>query len=195
MKRQRAFVGTAVAPNLMELGGTEMLRRLTTVILLALCANLLAPATAHAISQERTLVLPNGKGRLEARVWRQSGNGTVSGNTLQWDYKVTAYYAGPRAVDWIQINWYGGASLRNGASVSIGIGRDGAEVGTSSSWQQGRTETLHWTNTRGQKISDYSQTMVVAPRQDYQRDSIYTVSIAKVKLIGDAKVYATSASV
>jgi hypothetical protein len=181
--------------HLVELGGIEMLRRLTTVILLALCASLFAPTTAHAVSQEKALILPADKGRLEARVWRQSGNGTISGNTLQWDYRVTAYYSGPKAVDWIQVNWYGGASLRNGASVSIGIGRDSASVGTSSSWQQGRTETLHWTNTQGQKISDYSQTMVVAPRQDYQADSIYTVSIAKLKLIGDAKVYATSASV
>ena len=172
-----------------------MRRRLTTGIALALCATLLAPTTAQAISQEKALVLPNGKGRLEARVWRQTGNGTISGNTLQWDYKVTAYYSGTRTVDWIRVVWYGGASLRNGASVSIGISRDGAEVGTSSSWQQGRTETLRWTNTRGQKISDYTQTMVVAPRQDYQSDSIYTVAVAKVKLIGDAKVYATSASV
>ena len=184
-----------VAPNLVELGGIEMLRRLITVILLALCANLLAPVTAHAISQERALLLPNSKGRLEARVWRQTGNGTVSGNTLQWDYKVTAYYSGTKTVDWIQVNWYGGASFRNSASISIGIGRDSASVGSSSSWQQGRTETLHWTNTQGQHISDYSQTMVVAPRQDYQSDSIYTVVVAKVKLIGDAKVYATSASV
>ena len=172
-----------------------MLRRLITVILLALCANLLAPATAHAVSQERTLVLPNGKGRLEARVWRQTGNGTASGNTLQWDYKVAAYCSGTRTVDWIRVVWYGGASLRNGASVSIGISRDGAEVGTGSTWQQGRTETLRWTNTKGQHIADYGQTMVVAPRQDYQSDSIYTVAIAKVKLIGDAKVYAISASV
>jgi len=172
-----------------------MIRRLTTVIVLALCASLFAPTSAHAVSQEKVLILPNGKGRLEARVWRQAGNGTVSGNTLQWDYRVTAYYSGPKNVDWIRVVWYGGASLRNGASVSIGIGRDGAEVGTSSSWQQGRTEILRWTNTRGQKIADYSQTMVVAPRQDYQADSIYTVSIAKVKLIGDAKVYATTASV
>jgi hypothetical protein len=172
-----------------------MLGRLTTVIVLALCASLFTPTSAHAISQEKALILPADKGRLEARVWRQSGNGTISGNTLQWDYKVTAYYSGPKSVDWIQVNWYGGASLRNGASVSIGVGRDGASVGASSSWQQGRTETLHWTNTQGQTISDYSQTMVVAPRQDYQTDSIYTVSIAKLKLIGDAKVYATSASV
>jgi hypothetical protein len=172
-----------------------MLRRLITGIVLALCASLFTPATAHAISQEKALILPGDKGRLEARVWRQTGNGTVSGNTLQWDYKVTAYYSGTKAVDWIQVNWYGGASLRNSASVSIGIGRDGASVGASSSWQQGRTETLHWTNSRGQHISDYSQTMVVAPRQDYQSDSIYTVSVAKVKLIGDAKVYATTASV
>jgi len=172
-----------------------MLRRLITCIVLALCSTLLAPTSAQAISQEKALILPADKGRLEARVWRQTGNGTISGNTLQWDYKVTAYYSGPKAVDWIQVNWYGGASLRNGASVSIGVGRDGVSVGGSSSWQQGRTEMLHWTNTRGQHIADYSQTMVVAPRQDYQRDSIYTVSIAKLKLMGDAKVYATTASV
>ena len=83
----------------------------------------ITPRTAQA----KPFTIPGGQGTLTSNAWRQT-NETTSGNTLQWDYQVSAVYSGSKTVESIRTSWYGGASLKNSASISLGVNASGATV-------------------------------------------------------------------
>lgn len=94
-------------------------------------------------AQEKPLPIPGGQGTLTSNAWRQTHE-SKSGNTLQWDYQVSASYSGNKTVESIRTSWYGGASLRNSASISLGISESGVTVCASSGWQFITTPVKYW---------------------------------------------------
>lgn len=145
-------------------------------------------------AQEKPFIIPGGQGTLTSNAWRQSKE-TESGNTLQWNYQVSAVYSGSKTVESIRTSWYGGASLKNSASISLGINGSGATVGAGESWQFITTPVKYWENSNGAKSSDYRSNMTVSPAVDYRPDTISLTNTAKVKLAGDPKPYEITASV
>ncbi|MDY4560810.1 MAG: hypothetical protein SO435_03760 [Peptostreptococcus porci] len=145
-------------------------------------------------AQGKKLTIPGGQGTLTSNAWR-STNATSSGNTYQWDYQVSAVYSGNKAVESIKTSWYGGASLRNSGSISLGVSNSGATVGSSSSWQYITTPVKYWENTNGAKSSDYRSNLVVSPSKDYRSGTISLTNTARVKLKGNPKPYEVSAGV
>lgn len=143
-------------------------------------------------SQSRSYNIPGGKGRLTSNAWRTTGNGSISGNTRQWEYQVSAVYSGNNQVERIRTTWYGSASLKNSASISLGISGSGVSVGSSSSWQNAITVSKYWENNNGAKSSSYRSNMIVSPSRDYRSGTISITNTALVKLRGDAKVYQIS---
>ncbi len=139
-------------------------------------------------------IIPGGKGTLYSNSWR-STSPTSSGNIYKWDYQVSAVYEGDRAVEWIRTTWQGSASLRNSASISLGISDSEVSVGASSSWQTANTVSKYWENTKGQKIADYGSNMIVTPSKDYRTGTISIANTAKVKLVDDAKTYEITSGV
>jgi hypothetical protein len=115
--------------------------------------------------------------------------------TLQWSYQVSAVYSGSYDVETIRTTWQGSASLRNSASITLGISQSGGNAGASSSWQTVSTVAKYWENSNGSKTSDYSSNMVVTPAIDYRSSTIGLINTARVKLKADAKPYEISASV
>ena len=144
-------------------------------------------------SNSKYLSIPGGKGKLTANAWR-STNETTSGNTYQWDYQVSAVYSGKYAVEKIRTTWVGSASLRNSASISLGITGSGVNAGVGSSWQNVETKIKYWENNNGAKNSSARSNMIVSPRKDYRKDTIAIKNTARVKLKVDAKPYEISAS-
>lgn len=149
---------------------------------------------AFRLAQANPFIIPGGQGTLTSNAWRQSKK-TESGNTLQWNYQVSAVYSGSKTVESIRTSWYGGASLRNSASISLGISGSGATVGAGESWQFITTPVKYWENSNGAKSSDYRSNMTVSPAVDYCSDTISLTNTAKVKLAGDPKPYEITASV
>lgn len=137
--------------------------------------------------------IPGGKGTITSNAWR-STSATSSGNTYQWDYQVSAVYSGNYAVSSIRTTWRGSASLRNSASIDLGISDSGVSAGGGSSWQNVNTVTKYWENTNGAKESSYRSNMVVTPKKDYRSGTISITNTARVKLSKDAKPYEISAS-
>lgn len=144
-------------------------------------------------SNSRYLTIPSGKGKITSNAWRSS-SATTSGNTYQWDYQVSAVYSGSESVSSIRTTWKGSASLRNSASINLGVSASGASAGASSSWQNVNTVTKYWENNNGAKESSYRSNMVVSPKEDYREDTISITNTARVKLKGDAKSYEITAS-
>ena len=145
-------------------------------------------------SQGNVLTIPGGEGTLTSNCWRQT-TATVSGNTLQWSWQVSAVYSGSKTVESIKTQWYSSASLRNSASISMGISGDGASASISSTWQVISTAQKYWNNTNGATESDYIGNIAIGPSSDYMSNSICTYNTASVKLSGDPKVYSITASV
>ncbi len=141
----------------------------------------------------KSYTIPGGKGTLTSNAWR-SIIGSSSGNTYQWDYQVSAVYSGKYAVSSIRTTWKGSASLRNSASIDLGISESGVSAGGGSSWQNVNTVTKYWENTNGAKESSYRSNMVVSPKQDYRSNTIAITNTARVKLSKDAKPYEITAS-
>lgn len=147
------------------------------------------PTSANSKSYK----IPGGKGTLTSNAWRSS-SATGAGNTYQWDYQVSAAYVGSYALSSIRTTWRGAASLRNSASINLGISNSGGSAGASSSWQNINTVTKYWENTNGAKESSYRSNMVVTPSKDYRAGTISITNTARVKLSKDAKPYEISAS-
>lgn len=137
--------------------------------------------------------IPGNKGSLRSNAWRSS-SATTSRNTYQWDYQVSAVYTGNNTVEKIRTTWKGSASLRNSASIDLGISDLGVSAGGSSSWQNVSTVTKYWENSNGSKESSYRSNMVVSPSKDYRTNTIAITNTARVKLKGDAKPYEITAS-
>lgn len=158
--------------------------------------NKITPEQVQALENERSsqgkvLTIPHGRGTLTSNTYRQT-IGTKSGNTYQWDYLVSAVYKGNVRVLEIRTTWYATASLRNNASINLGISKSGGSVGFGSSWQTARTPTKYWSNTNGAKRADYRSNIVVAPAIDYRTNSISITNTASVLLEGDPKTYSIS---
>lgn len=149
---------------------------------------------ASASSQAKSYTLPGGQGTLTSNAWRTTGDGSISGNTRQWDYQVSAVYSGTKTVQRIRATWWGGASLRNGASISLGISGSGVSVGASSSWQYVETVHKYWENTNGSKSSSWRSNMIVAPQGDYRSGTIFIANTAMVKVSTDARTFQITAS-
>ncbi|MGG7621542.1 hypothetical protein [Bacillus coreaensis] len=145
-------------------------------------------------AQSKSYSIPGGKGTLTSDAWRSTYS-TKSGNTLQWDYQVTAKYTGTWTVERIRTTWQGSANLRNSASISLGISNSSVSATSSTSWQNIKTVSKYWENTGGTKTSWYSSNMIVAPAADYQNYTIALINTATVKLKGDNMVYQISAGV
>lgn len=150
--------------------------------------------TSPRISQSKPYTIPGGKGTIKSDTWRDNGDGKVSGNTRQWDYQVAAKYTGSGSVEWIETKWVASANLRNQASINLGVGSTDASAGSSSSWQAVASE--HYArNTKGQKEASVRRNLVIGPKSDYKRGSIYVKNTASVKLKGDAKPYRITSGV
>lgn len=148
------------------------------------------PMTAQA----NVLTIPGGQGTLTSNCWRQT-TATQSGNTLQWAWQVSAVYSGTKTVQSIKTEWYSTASLRNSASISMGISADGGSASASSSWQTISTVKKYWNNTNGATESDYLGNIAIGPSVDYRSSTICTFNTAYVKLSSDPKTYSITASV
>lgn len=165
-----------------------------TLVSLAAAATMVcavAPCSASAVSQAKSLNLPSGYGKLTSNAWR--GGQRASGNTYQWDYQVSAVYTGSKKVKSIRATWVGSASLRNSASISLGCG-DSVSVGAGSSWQYKNTVSKYWVNTNGAKTSSYRSNMYVTPSRDYRSNTISIANTAKVEIKGDPRSWSINAS-
>lgn len=145
-------------------------------------------------SQGKKYTIPGNKGTITSNAWRTSGNGSTSGNTRQWDYQVSAVYAGTKEVAKIRTTWQGSASMRNGASFSLGISDSGVTAGGGSSWQNVVTTSKYYENSNGSKTSSYRSNMIATPSKDYRSNTVSIKNEAKVTLKGDPKPYAINAS-
>jgi hypothetical protein len=149
---------------------------------------------ANATSDSDYLTIPGSKGKITSNAWRTTGNGTASGNTLKWDYQVSAVYSGSKTVEKIRTTWTAGASLRNSANISVGVSGSGVNAGAGSGWQWKGTKAKYWENSNGTKVADWRSNISVAPKKDYRKDTIALTNTAKVKLKSDAKSYEITAS-
>ena len=145
------------------------------------------------VDQSKDYIIPGGKGTLTSNAWRSGEN--PSGNTLQWDYQVSAYYTGNEFAETIRTTWQGSAQLRSSANMNLGVSESGVTAGGGSSWGTYNTPTKYWENTNGTKESSYRSNMVVTPAIDYRSGTISITNTATVKLRNDAKPYTISASV
>lgn len=84
-------------------------------------------------SNDRSLRIPGGKGTITSNSWH-SWFPKSAGNSYQWDYQVSAVYTGSRVVTAIRTTWKGSASLRNSASINLGVSSSGGSAGGGSSW-------------------------------------------------------------
>jgi len=169
-------------------------RRKSAVILtlsLIMCLSI-GSLTVLATSQEKILTIPGSQGTLTSNAWRSTSE-TASGNTYQWEYQVSAVYSGSKTVERIRTTWQGSASLRNSASITLGISGSGFNAGSSSSWSTVNTVAKYWENSNGAKTSDWRSNMVVTPSVDYRSNTISITNTALVKLSGDAKTYEITA--
>ncbi len=169
--------------------------KLKKIILSGATAVILLVSTglpASATSQSKDLTIPGNQGTLTSNAWRSTSY-TVSGNTYQWDYQVSANYSGSKTVERIRTTWTANASLRNSASISVGISSSEVSVGASSSWSNATTKPKYWENSNGAKESSWRSNIIVTPSKDYRSDTISITNTALVKLKGDAKTYEISA--
>lgn len=136
--------------------------------------------------------------RLTSDTW--CGTRVRSGSTYQWDYQVAAkvnlgFNTGYQ-VERIRTTWIVGASLRNSASLDIGVSKDGTfKAGGSSSWQNVESKPKYWENTKGQKEASYRTNFIVKPARDYRDSTRYVTNTAFVKLKNNAKTYEISSGV
>ncbi|WP_379001058.1 hypothetical protein [Metabacillus niabensis] len=160
-------------------------------VTVGICAFSFTVNSAHAAKDDNSVNTPYGK--LTSNAWRSPL--TTSGNTYQFNYQTSAIYSGNKSVDWIKTTWEACASLRNSASMSIGISVDGASASSSSSWQN-VCKSAYWQNSNGAKGA-YSnrRNAVIKPRIDYKGSSVSIQNEAKVKIKGDARSWSINASV
>lgn len=170
-----------------------MARRVLAVLaMLTVVGSLAAPA--WATSDSKSLTLPGGQGTITSNAWRTTGNGSISGNTRQWEYQVSAVYSGTKTVQRIRATWWAGAALRTSASLNLGLSNSGVTVGSSSTWTHVTTPEKYWENTNGAKSSSWRTNMFVAPEQHYLSNTIWIANRALVKVSTDARTFEITAS-
>jgi len=170
------------------------MRRIIAATALVCVMGIALAQSAAATRDSRPLAIPGGQGTITSNTWRTTGNGSITGNTRQWEYQVSAEYAGSKAVQRLRATWYSGASLKNSASMDVGIGASGITVGISNAWQNGRTHPKYWENTNGARNSSWRSNIVVAPQAFYLNDTIFIANTALVKLASDARTFQINAS-
>lgn len=180
------------------IGGKKNMKKVCSIFLV-LSLVLILSVPAFATSDSQSLTIPSNGGTLTSDVWRSTTE-TTSGNTLQWDYQITAKYTGSRTVQSIKAAWYSSASLRNSASInmSFSVGDGGIasiSAGASSTWQTTTTRNVTWTNSNGSTSSWDRSNIAIGPKVDYRADTICTYNTATVTVSGDAKPYTITASV
>lgn len=148
-------------------------------IIMTLFTGINSPA-CFAICQEKNVKISNSE-TLTSNVWR-STVGKRAGNTIQWDYQVSAVYSGYRNVKKIRTTFKGSASLRSSASINLGISSTSANAGSGSSWQYIDTVEKYWENSNGSKSSSYRSNIVIAPACDYRIGTISVTNVARVEL-------------
>lgn len=151
-------------------------------------------AGASATKDTDYLNLPGGQGKITSNAWRTTGNGDESGNARKWDYQVSAVYTGSKTIQRIRATWWGSASLRNGATFSLGISGSGVTVSAGSTWKTINTKKKYWENTNGAKSSSWRSNMVVNPGKDYRKDTITIRNDALVKVKTDTRTFQISAA-
>ncbi|MFC0628570.1 hypothetical protein [Kribbella deserti] len=149
---------------------------------------------AAATSQAKSYTIPGSQGTITSNTWRTTGNGSISGNTRQWDYQVSAVYSGSKTVQRIRTTWWSGASLRTSASISVSVGGSEVSVSAGSDWQHATTNPKYWENTNGSKTSSWRSNIVVAPQQYYLSGTIFMANTALVKLSSDTRTFQITAS-
>lgn len=172
------------------------IRIIILTVVLTLMSGYFTTELGLAVSDRAVRNLPSNYGKLYVRVWR--GDGKESGNTRKWDYLVSAKYLRRKKkvrVKSIRISWQGGASLRNGASISLGISDSGVSVGAYEKWTYVKTKVKYWINTKGQNNASYRSNLVAAPSQDYKRWSVWLINTGKLRIKGDKRSWEYSAAV
>lgn len=164
-----------------------------TLVVGALTALAMVGATTPAFATAQAKHLTTPYGTLTSNTWRTTGNGSVSGNTRQWDYQVSAAYDGGSSVERIRTTWHAQASLRNSASMDLGISGSGVTVGSSSSWENVRTPDKYWENTNGAKSASYRSNIVEGPAKHYLSGTIFSTNTALLKVRGDARTFQITA--
>ncbi len=133
-----------------------------------------------------------GFGVLTSDVWR--GAYRTSGNTYLWDYQVAARIGGRQTVVEIKSIWTVGASLKNGASLSVSGGKTEVGFGNSSSWTNVYIQK-YWSNTNGAREASYRANFSVGPTRDYRSNTITTSNLAWVKLRNVGQTFEITAAV
>jgi len=169
----------------------KILKKFLMIFTVSICTFAFTNSTASAASNSKYVNTPYGK--LTSNAWR-SGL-TISGNTYQFNYQTSAVYSGSKKVEWIRTSWEVCASLRNNASITIGISSSGGTAGSSSSWQN-ICKSAYWYNSNGAKGA-YSErrNSTIKPRKDYRNGTVSVQNEAKVRIKGDARSWSVNASV
>ena len=169
-----------------------MKKFILTMVSVILSISFIECGSCFAVSQSKNYSIPGGQ--LISDSWR-STLGTSSGNTLQWDFQVSAKYAGNRKVERIRTTFRCSASLKHSASINMGISGTGANAGGGSSWQNVSTIEKYWENTKGQNTSSYRSNMVISPKRDYRDCTASVINKAEVALKGDSRIYSINSGV
>lgn len=150
----------------------------------------ISPLGISAASDREPANAPGGK--LYSNAWRSPL--TSSGNTYKFEYQVSAEYSGSKTVEYIRTSWKTCASLRNSASISIGVSAGEVSAGSSSSWQN-TCQSANWTNSNGSKTASWRSNAVITPRADYRSNTVSIQNTARVKIKGYAQPTDITASV
>jgi hypothetical protein len=154
----------------------------------------IAPTVGTCQEKSRRIPDMDGKDKLTANAWR-STIGEIHGNTVQWDFLVSAVYSGNETVKSIKTTWEASANLRNSASLTLGVGERSFTYGASSGWSKVSTGKHSWTNSNGAKTSDCLGNIVIGPHCDYRLNSINLKNTASLMLSNDPKLYTITAGV
>lgn len=174
----------------------KKLKKLGAILMAVCIVTSAVTVDVYAAKQSKPKTVKEG-GKLYSNVWR-SNSPSKSGTTYQWNYQVSAKYNGNAKVKEIRTTWNVSASLRSGASVSMGVGYGAtvsANAGGSSSWQTVTTVSRYWSNTNGAKESSWRSNAIVAPRVDYRKGTFSVINEARVTIKGNKKPYTISAGV
>jgi len=168
-------------------------KKIFIALLVGLFLLTMAVEVVLATSQSNDLQISGGAGKITSNVWRSTFK-TSSGNTYQWDYEVSAVYTGSRTVTRIKTEWTISASLKESASMTIGVSDKGVSAGASASWKS-VSESGSWTNNNGAKSASKRSNIVIAPKAHYKSNTISVINTASVTIQGDARTFSINAGV
>jgi hypothetical protein len=124
----------------------------------------------------------------------RSNKGETVGNTVRWDYSVSAVYTGNEPVEYIKTGWKVSADLRNSASMKFDVGEGTITAGSSSKWRNVTTGNRYLINNNGAKSVEYNGKIIISPKGDYKADSMKLVNNAMLKLKNYPATYSVTVS-